>query len=88
MIKAAGKRLTNLINGSIYGLMENKWTIQEVKNFGEMLLYFALKQCILERPSAYFPKNFVKKRSVYEAKKYYIQSNYELNGILDCFLDL
>ena len=53
MIKAAntGNNLTNLINGSIYGLMKEKWTAFEIKNFGEMLLYFALKQSILERPA-------------------------------------
>ena len=47
MIKAVGAKLTNLINGSIYGIMKNKWTIYEIKNFGDMLLYFALKQCII-----------------------------------------
>ena len=40
MIHAAGNKLTNLIKGSAH----------EIINFGEMLIYFALKQCILERP--------------------------------------
>ena len=89
MIKSC-KNLTNLINGSIYGLMKDKWSVFEIKNFGEMLLYFALKQCIVERPSIIFPKDIKKKKPVdfYEPKKYCIRSNYELNGILDCFLDM
>ena len=92
MIKAACtvNNLTNLINGSIYGLMKNKWTAFEIKNFGEMLLYFALKQSILERPSILYPADFRKKKTVkvFEPKKYFIQTNYELNGILEYFLEL
>ena len=90
MIKAAGNKLTNLINGSVYGLMKSKWTLEEVKNFGEMLLYFALKQSIVERPSPIFPEDIKNKKKVqvFEPKKYFIETNYELNGILDCFLDM
>ena len=92
MIKAVslGNNLTNLINGSIYGLMKEKWTTYEIKNFGEMLLYFALKQSILERPSILFPEDFRKKKpvNVFEPKEYHISTNYEINGILDYFLDL
>ena len=92
MIKAAntGNNLTNLINGSIYGLMKEKWTSFEIKNFGEMLLYFALKQSILERPAILLPEDFRKKKTinVFEPKKYFISSNYELNGILDYFLNI
>ena len=92
MIKAAGKSLTNLINGSTYGLMKTKWTKSQIQNFGDMLLYFALKQCIVESPSQFYPKNIPMKKerktSVYEGKKYSIQFNYELNGILDCFLQM
>lgn len=89
MIKAVGKNLTNLINGSIYGLMES-WSIYEIKNFGEMLLYFALNQCILERPTPMYPSDIKKTKTkpVYEPKKYFIKTNYEFNGILDCFLEL
>ena len=50
MIRAAGPNLTNILNGSAYGLMKNKWTLNEIKNFGEMLLYFSFKQCLAERP--------------------------------------
>ena len=64
MIKAAGNKLTNLINGSVYGLMKSKWTLEEVKNFGEMLLYFALKQSIVERPSPIFPEDIKNKKKV------------------------
>ena len=89
MIKAVGSNLTNLINGSIYGLMKQKWSVFEIRNFGDMLLYHALQQCIKERPSPCFPENGPKKKMrIYEPKKYFIRSNFELNGILDCFLDL
>ena len=91
MIKAAGKNLTNLINGSIYGLMKDKWSIFEIRNFGEMLLYFALKQSIIERPSKILPSDIRKNKNivkVFEPKKYFIRTNYELNGILDYFLDM
>ena len=90
MIKAVGKTLTNLINGSIYGLMESKWTNFEIKNFGEMLLYFALNQCILERPTPIYIEDIKINRTkpIFEPKKYFIQSNYEFNGILDSFLDM
>ena len=66
MIKSC-KNLTNLINGSIYGLMKEKWSVFEIKIFGEMLLYFALQQCISERRSVIFPKD------VFEPKKYFIK---------------
>lgn len=89
MIKSVGSKLTNLISGSIYGLMKSRWTLNEIQNFGEMLLYFALKQCIIERPSPVFPDDIKKKKkvNVFEPKKYFIKSNYELNGILDYLLE-
>lgn len=55
MIKATGKTLTNINNGSVYGLMKNKWTYPEILNFGEMLLYFSLRKCIFERPCPTYP---------------------------------
>ena len=90
MIKAVGSKLTNLINGSIYGIMEKKWTIFETRNFGEMLLYFALEKCILEKPIPIFPEDITKKKTkpIFEPKKYFIKTNYEFNGILDCFLEM
>ena len=51
MIKSVGKSLTNHINGSVYGLMKNKLIVHEIYNFGEMLLYYSLRQCVFERPS-------------------------------------
>ena len=90
MIKAVGQTLTNILNGSIYGLMKDQWTQTEILNFGEMLLYFASKQCIIERPPTIFAEDVRKQKTikVYEPKKYFIKSNYELNGILDYFLDM
>ena len=57
MIQATGKALlTNINNGSVYGLMKNKWTFPEILNFGEMLLYFSLQKCIIERPYPHIPR--------------------------------
>ena len=90
MIRAAGNSLTNIINGSIFGLMKSQWSDHEINNFGEMLLYFALKQSIFERPTPIFASDLKNSKpiSVFEPKKYFIKTNYELNGILDYFLDL
>ena len=89
MIKAAGNKLTNLISGSIYGLMKSKWTPYEIKKFGEMHLYSALKQCIYERPTPIYSHEVKKmtQKTVYEPKKYCLKNNYEFNGILDYFLE-
>ena len=35
VIKAAGNHLTNFANGLLYWFMKEKWTVQEVKFFGE-----------------------------------------------------
>ena len=90
MINAAGFGTTNINQGSKYGLMKDKWTETEIRNFGETQLYFALKQCIVERPTPIFPENIKKKKkeNFHEAKKYNIKTNYEFNGIMDCFLNL
>ena len=56
MIQATGKTLlTNINNGSVYGSMKNKWTYPEILNFGEMLLFFSLWKCIIERPCPIYP---------------------------------
>ena len=87
MIKAAGCKISNINKGLVYGLIKEKWTEHEIKNFGELQLFFALKQCIVERPAPIFPANIKKKRkkNVHESKKYHIKTNYEFNGIIDCF---
>ena len=40
MIKTTGEHLTNVINGSVHGIMKNEWTSAEVLNFGELLFYY------------------------------------------------
>ena len=90
MIKAAGTHLTNILNGSIYGFMKT-WSFFEIRNFGEMLLYFSLQKCIIDRPSPLFRDDFMRKKKrsdIYEPKKYHVKSNFELNGILDSFLNM
>ena len=50
MICACFGQITNIRKGSPYGCMKS-WNSAEIVNFGYMLLYFALRQCISERPS-------------------------------------
>ena len=83
MIKAVGKSLTNLISGSVYGLMKNKWSQSEILNFGEMLLYFSLRQCIIERPNSFFPKDFKNSKNNNSNPK-----KYTFKHIFDLLLDL
>ena len=50
MIKTTGEHLTNVIIGSVHGIMKNEWTSTEVRKFLRMLLYFYFYQCLIERP--------------------------------------
>ena len=59
MIKSAGMNITNSRNSSLYGLMRDKWSNTEILNFGEMILYFSLRQCIFNRPTPYYPDDFL-----------------------------
>ena len=90
MMEAAGDSITNHNKGSAYGLMEENWTEQDILNFGNFLLYFSLRQCFIEQPIPVYPKDLKKKilKPVYEDKKYFIKTNYEFNGIMECFLEL
>ena len=56
MIKSAGNHLTNQINGAKYGDMKTNWTLNDMKLFGDMLLYFALKKCIISMPDIISPR--------------------------------
>ena len=44
-------KLTNIVNGSAYGIMKDTWNNKEVINYGNMILYNALKMCIQEPPT-------------------------------------
>ena len=48
------KNVTNVINGSPYGVMKTSWNSVEIFNFGIMLLYNAFKMCIVEKPSLFY----------------------------------
>ena len=51
IIKTMGlDNITNVINGVAYGVVGQGWSDIEVANYGTMMLYNALKLCILERP--------------------------------------
>ena len=89
IIKNVGPKLTNLINGSAYGLMEWRWSPNEIKNFGEMLLYFTLRQCIIERPAPIFPDDVkMRKKLDFKTQQLEVKCKYELQGILDYIVDL
>ena len=59
MIKSAGNNITNSRDSSLYGLMKNDWSNTEILNFGEMILYFSLRECIINRPTPHFPEDFL-----------------------------
>ena len=84
MIQAAGKNLTNLINGAAYGEMKTTWTKQEIILYGDMLLFFALKKCIKDKPIPVLPCDMLSSVN----SKLDIRTNYELQGVLEYFLEM
>ena len=73
--------ITNVVNGTAYGAMRF-WNDKEVLNYGKMILYNALKMCINEPPRV-----ILKQDVILPKKKSKIQ-DWELAGILQCFLEL
>ena len=58
IIKALGiKNITNKINGCPYGSMKTKWNDIEIINYGNMILYNALKMVIQENPPLIYPQD-------------------------------
>ena len=86
MIRAAKPNITNIRNGSSYGIMKNGWTNHETKIYGNSLLYYALKKCIIEQPTPFFPQNVMSKKKSKPTD--FIINKYEYNGILELFLEL
>ena len=55
LIKAVGlKQLNNVINGTAYGSIQY-WTETEIHNFGNMMLYNAIKICVNDPPHIILP---------------------------------
>lgn len=51
LIKALSlNNITNVVNGTTFGDMKNNWNKTEIANYGNMILYNALKMCIHEPP--------------------------------------
>ena len=73
--------ITNIINGTAYGAMKY-WNEKEVLNYGKMILYSALRMCIIEPPKV------IHKQDVILPKKRCRRQDWELAGILQCFLEL
>ena len=87
MIKSLGlNNITNNINGSAFGVMKSKWNIFEVMNYGNMLLYNSFKMTIQENPPLIFPENIL--RNPRSTSRKCTLEDYELEGILNCFLEL
>ena len=87
MIRAAKPNITNIRNGSSYGIMKDQWSKTEISDYGDSLLYYAIKKCIIERPTPYFPDHVLSKRKKHKPTDF-IKSKYEYNGILELFLEL
>ena len=65
--------------------------MNEIYNFGEMLIYFTLRQCIIERPKPIFPADVKLRKKTgegFDTQEHRIKSKSELQGILDYILDL
>ena len=86
MIRASKPNITNIRNGFSYGIMKNGWTENETKTFGNSLLYYALKKCIIEQPIPFFPQDLMLPKKSQPTD--FIQNKYEYNGILQLFLEL
>lgn len=84
MIQSAGSNLTNLIKGAAYGAMKNTWTKKEILLYGDMLLFFALKKCINDKPISILPSDMISS----EISKLNIRTKYELQGVLEYFLEI
>ena len=83
IIKALNvNNITNIVNGTAYGAMKNTWNETAIVNYGSMILYNALKMCIND------PPRIIKSEDIVLPKKRCSRSNWELQGILQCFLEL
>ena len=82
LIKALGlNNITNVINGTPYGIMR-MWNPCEVVNFGRMLLFGAFSMCIMEPPRVIMQEDVILPNPRVRTW------DWELEGILKCFLDL
>ena len=73
--------ITNIINGTPYGIMKT-WNSIEVENYGTMILYKALKMCIND------PPRIIHSNDVVLPREKFVRPDWEMDGILQCFLEL
>ena len=80
--------LTNVNNSKPFGVMCDKWTTNEIVNFGTMSIYNAFAMAIKERPTVIYQEDV----PIFEGTKgkgnYSGLGGFELQGILECFLEL
>ena len=74
--------LTNEISGSCYGAMKDSWNETEVINFGNMMLLNTLKMAVKEQPQILMEHDVMLPNGRNK------RESWELDGILECFLDL
>ena len=64
--------------------MKTTWTPTETILYGDMLLFFALRKCIKDKPISILPSDMLS----YETSKLNIKTKYELRGVLEYFLEM
>ena len=64
--------------------MKYVWNENEIKNYGTMILFNALKMCIIDKPRLI--KHTDVGMPIFRGKN--VLDNWELEGILQCFLEL
>ena len=51
------ENLTNIRNSTCHGVMKEAWSKKEIINFGNMIVYRALKMAVLDPPTLIFEKD-------------------------------
>ena len=84
IIRSLGlENITNVVNGTPYGAMTS-WSSTEILNYGKMWLYNAMLMCIIEPPHVITLDDIV----LPERRTRSSVKDWELDGILQCFLEL
>ena len=74
--------ISNIVNGTAYGAMKNTWNETAIVNYGSMILYNALKMCINDPPRIIYSEDVIL------PKPRCVRKDWELHGILQCFLEM
>ena len=58
--EALSTNLSNVYNGTRYGVMKTNWNDTEIINFGNMILFNTLKMCLIETPNHVIISDLIK----------------------------